>query len=71
VKVPANGGKQHRVGSGLDAPRGVSVDAAGNVFITDTGNKRVVKIPAGGGAQRVVLKGVSRLVGAVGVSKHS
>jgi sugar lactone lactonase YvrE len=33
------------VGTGLLAPSGVSVDRAGNVYITDTGHLRIVEIP--------------------------
>jgi sugar lactone lactonase YvrE len=32
----------------LSGPKGVAVDAAGDIFIADTGNARVVKIPASG-----------------------
>jgi len=48
VKVPAGGGKQSAVGSGLLGPHGVAVDASGDVFVADSGNNRVVEIPAGG-----------------------
>jgi hypothetical protein len=33
--------------SGLRYPNGVAVDGAGDVFIADSGNNRVVKVPAG------------------------
>src|SRR5271170_3379495 len=36
------------------APNGVAVDAAGDVFVADTGHNRVVELPAGGGAPTVV-----------------
>ena len=42
------------MGSGLSNPQGVAVDGAGDVFIADTGNNRVVEVPAGGGAQTTV-----------------
>ena len=34
----------------LNDPTGISVNAAGNLFITDTGNNRVVELPAQNGA---------------------
>ncbi|MGD9622008.1 MAG: serine/threonine-protein kinase PknD [Mycolicibacterium sp.] len=37
--------------AGLDHPDGVAVDAAGNVYVTDWGNDRVLKIPAGSDRQ--------------------
>ena len=43
------GGAQTPVGGGLFVPQGVAVDAAGDVFIADTVNNRVVEVPAGGG----------------------
>jgi serine/threonine-protein kinase len=33
--------------TGLIAPQGVAVDAAGNLYAADTGNNRVLKLPAG------------------------
>jgi len=47
-------GVQTTMGSGLQYPQAVAVDAAGDVFIADTGNSRVVEVPAGGGAQTTV-----------------
>jgi sugar lactone lactonase YvrE len=46
-------------GSGLYYPYGVAVDEAGDVFIADQGNNRVVEVPAGGGAQTTVGSGLS------------
>src|ERR1017187_2965517 len=40
--------------SGLYYPFGAAVDAAGDVFITDSGNNRVVEVPASGGPQTTV-----------------
>ena len=40
-------GVQTTLVGGLSSPNAVAVDAAGDVFIADTGNSRVVKVPAG------------------------
>jgi sugar lactone lactonase YvrE len=40
-QVPASGGEPPE--GGFNQPRGVSVDAQGNVFVTDTHNWRVQK----------------------------
>ena len=37
------------LGTGLASPSGVSVDNSGNLFISDTGNNRVVEIPSQNG----------------------
>lgn len=39
---------------GLAFPEGVALDRAGDVFIADTFNSRIVELPAGGGVQIVV-----------------
>ena len=52
-------GTQTTVGSGLISPFGVAVDAAGNVYIADNSNNRVVEVPAGGGAQTTVASGLN------------
>jgi hypothetical protein len=44
VEVPAGGGPQTTVGSGLNFPIGVTVDGAGDVFIADTYNNQVVEV---------------------------
>jgi len=36
-------------GVGLNGPHSVAVDGAGNVYVADSGNNRVVEIPSGGG----------------------
>ena len=33
--------------TGLNSPAGVAVDTAGNVYVADDHNNRVVKLPAG------------------------
>jgi sugar lactone lactonase YvrE len=50
-------GSATQIGSGLSGPSGVAVDGAGDVYIADTGNNRVVELPWTGngyGAQAVV-----------------
>jgi sugar lactone lactonase YvrE len=58
-EIPADGGPQTTVGSGMATPHGVAVDAAGDAFIADTGNDRVLEVPAGGGPQTTVGTGLS------------
>ncbi len=58
-------GSQNTVGSGLRGPSGVAVDGAGDVFVADYGNNRVVEVPAGGGSQTTVGSG---LYGPAGVA---
>src|SRR5271170_4629979 len=45
--------------TGLSNPAGVAVDGAGDIYIADYSNARVVKAPAGGGAQTLVGSGLS------------
>ncbi len=48
----------------LNFPEGVAVDAAGNLYVTDTNNNRVVKLAAGSSAQAVLpFTGLSDLTG--------
>jgi alpha-tubulin suppressor-like RCC1 family protein/sugar lactone lactonase YvrE len=44
VEVKSNGAVLRIKASGLSQPNGVAVDSAGDVYIADTGNNRVVKI---------------------------
>jgi serine/threonine-protein kinase len=37
--------------TGLNRPGGVAVDTAGNIYVADTGNARVLKLPAGSNTQ--------------------
>jgi beta-lactam-binding protein with PASTA domain/sugar lactone lactonase YvrE len=48
VKIAAVSGTQTTVSSQLSGPAGVAVDGAGNVFIADPGNQRVVEVSPGG-----------------------
>jgi sugar lactone lactonase YvrE len=43
----------------LSSPAGVVVDSAGNVFMTDTGNSRIVAVSAQGTASVVTITGLS------------
>ncbi len=66
LKVPAGGGAQTTVGSGLSVPYGVAVDGAGDVFIADANNGRVVEVPAGcanANCQTTVASGLNRVTG--------
>jgi hypothetical protein len=47
------------VGSGLNLAYGVGVDGAGNVFIADSGNNRIVEVPADGSPQITVGSGLT------------
>jgi uncharacterized protein (TIGR03437 family) len=38
---PANGGRQ----TGLNSPTGLAVDGAGNVYVADSGNNRILRFP--------------------------
>jgi serine/threonine protein kinase, bacterial len=50
--------------TGLDDPRGVAVDRAGNLYVTDANNKRVLKLPAGSSTPTVLpFTGLSRPTG--------
>ena len=44
---PFEGGQGNRKGQ-FDGPRGIAVDSAGNIFVTDTGNGRVEKFSPNG-----------------------
>jgi sugar lactone lactonase YvrE len=48
-------------GEGLNSPNGIAVDTAGNLYIADTGNSRVVKVPIGGGAGTAISATVNGL----------
>ncbi len=48
------GGVQTTLPTTVFAPQGLKLDAAGDLFIADTGNNRVVELPANGGSQVAV-----------------
>ena len=56
------------LGTGLNNPQGVNLSAQGDVVAADTGNSRVVRFPAGGGAMTTVGSGFS---GPVGVAVYA
>lgn len=58
-------GGQSTVGSGLSVPLGIAVDAAGNVYIADSANGRVLKetLSSGSFTQSVVASGLNNPYG--------
>ncbi len=63
VEIPASGGPQTLLGSGLNYPNGLAVDSSGNLFVADTDNDRIVKIAAGSGVETTVASGLRGLWG--------
>jgi sugar lactone lactonase YvrE len=62
-QIDFGGATQSNVGSGFNQPSGMVLDGAGDLFVTDTLNNRVVEIPANGGAQSTVGSGLALPVG--------
>jgi IPT/TIG domain/Putative Ig domain/NHL repeat/Glycine rich protein len=60
VEQAPNSGPLTTVAGGLSNPQSTAVDAAGDVFITDTNNDQVVEVPAGGGARTTIDTDVSQ-----------
>jgi len=46
--------------SGLSSPNGIALDAAGNIYVADQLNNRVIKIPPAGGSYTVIGSGFNR-----------
>jgi sugar lactone lactonase YvrE len=63
VAVAGYRGVAVNIGSGFNSPQGVAVDAAGNVYVADTQNNLVKKIPVGGGAPVILGAGFSQPAG--------
>ncbi|MCL2659129.1 MAG: Ig-like domain repeat protein, partial [Acidobacteriaceae bacterium] len=51
-----------KLGSGFNGPRGVAVDASGNVYVADPNNNQVVKVPAGCTADDIIAATCSEVV---------
>jgi hypothetical protein len=65
VKVPADGGPEVAVGSGITYPTAVAVDGHGDVFIGAQFNRvpGVIELPAGGGPQSTIASNVDQVDG--------
>ncbi|WP_295801549.1 cadherin-like beta sandwich domain-containing protein [Mucilaginibacter sp.] len=59
VAAPGYSSATTTVGSGFLASRSVSLDAAGNIYVADHGNKQVKKVPVGGTAPYAIGKGLA------------
>ena len=61
TKEPIGGGSSTCLGTGLNLPTGIAVDAAGNLYIADTNNARVVEITSDG-VQSTLASGLPGVV---------
>ena len=59
TKYVPNGSAPIALITGLDAPEGVAVDAAGNVYFTDKVANTLTELPAGGGSAVVLASGLN------------
>jgi len=57
TEVPAAGGSNINIGSGLSYMTDVAVDANGNVYVCNDGDASIKKIPAGGGSAVTIASG--------------
>ena len=57
IEVPAAGGNNIHLGSGLSYMTDVAVDASGNVYVCNDGNASIMEIPAGGGTPVTIASG--------------
>src|ERR1700722_2582178 len=65
-QITFGAGAQAVLDTALSDPYNVAVDGSGNVFVADTLNARVMKIPAGGGTPTSIVSGLSFPTGAAG-----
>ena len=61
IEAPAGGGLAKAIRPGLYLPTDIAVNGAGDLFIADSGNSRVVKVQAGGGAATTIAPTVNGL----------
>lgn len=59
-KIDALTGARSIVLSGLSGANGIAVDGAGNLYVADGGNNRILKVPADGSAPKPVGSGFSQ-----------
>jgi len=56
-EIPVGGGAIIILGSGFNAPYGIALDAANNIYVSDFNNNAVKKIPAGNGSVLTLATG--------------
>ena len=62
INYPTNDPTQLNV-SGLHSPTALAVDSAGNLYVSDTGNSRVLRFPAPFASGRTNLEGADLVIG--------